>query len=408
MRWSANCALVVTYCVVVLWTVSGFAQQRVGTPQLLTPAIPAPSLPSKKLELDLDQKRKVGGDKNLLQNLNDVKAKETKGSRDAGKSSEGKLLEQKKLPASENTGTLKVGPRKFNTEIEKKDKDQNDKSATTTSSKSPVDTGKDVKSTGSQEPKYALLRGCEHRGGGVSDCLKAIKDCAAKGDATGKCVNESEDNRKVMSRGCRGPDDSGLKGGACTQVVKDCMAKGDATEKCVKKEASALQEAEYKQEKLKVGCRGPDGSGLKGDACTQVVKDCMAKGDATEKCVKKEASALQEAEYKQEKLKVGCRGPDDSGLKGDACSQVVKDCMAKGDASENCVRREAFIEQRKEELANVCSRGLGLSQGVCARAAAACLTKGKSDGECVEEEATNLAIQSPDSESASPVPDKRV
>jgi hypothetical protein len=134
-----------------------------------------------------------------------------------------------------------------------------------------------------------------------------------------------------------------------------------------------------------------------------VVKDCIAKGDATEKCVHQETSVLREAEIKQEKLMRGCRVPDSTPGSEAACAQVVKDCIAKGDATENCVRNE----QRKEELANVCSRGLGLSQGVCARAAAACLTKGKSDGDCVEEEATNLAIESPDSERASPVPDER-
>jgi hypothetical protein len=101
-----------------------------------------------------------------------------------------------------------------------------------------------------------LLQGCERKGNSPSECLKAIKDCSAKGSSeTSGCVDKAATEQKELMAGCSGSPRGGASGkagvgglgldaGACQKAVDACIAKGDATSSCVNDQAMGIVVAE--------------------------------------------------------------------------------------------------------------------------------------------------------------------
>jgi hypothetical protein len=80
-----------------------------------------------------------------------------------------------------------------------------------------------------------LLQRCVSRGNGSSgDCLKAIKDCAAKGTADEGCVTSVRGEQSKLMASCSALE---LGAGTCGKAVEACIAKGTATPECVNDKA---------------------------------------------------------------------------------------------------------------------------------------------------------------------------
>ena len=126
--------------------------------------------------------------------------------------------------------------------------------------------------SGTKETKNdaQLLQGCERTGGSPSECLKAIKDCSAKGAGgdTSSCVDKTAREQAQLMAGCSGSPKGGASGkagsgglgldaGACQKAVDTCIAKGDATSSCVDDQAMGIAVAEN----TTGGTNGSTGSG---------------------------------------------------------------------------------------------------------------------------------------------------